>query len=67
VWDLQPVGVHPWHVAPLQVHDEIAAVTTPEMTESVAQCVNENVASFRPQVPLISMGWKKRVANWGEK
>jgi DNA polymerase I-like protein with 3'-5' exonuclease and polymerase domains len=67
VWDLQPVGVHPWRVAPLQVHDEIAAVTSTDATDLVAQCVNDNVERFRSQVPLIGMDWKTRVANWGEK
>jgi DNA polymerase I-like protein with 3'-5' exonuclease and polymerase domains len=67
VWDLQPAGVQPFKIALLNIHDEIAAVTTPEMIEPVAACIRDNVASFKDRVPLIGMDWKTNVKSWGEK
>ena len=67
IWNLQPVGICDWKVLCLNIHDEIAVVSTPDLVESIAQIVQDGVSVFRPQVPLISMGWKKDIANWGEK
>jgi len=67
VWDLQPTGVNKWLVAPMQVHDEIAVISTPDLIDPVASVIQESVKVFQPQVPLIAMEWKKDIANWGEK
>ena len=67
IWDLQPVGVNQWHVAPMNIHDEIMCVTRPDMVPSVTQVVRDSVEHFRPYVPLIGMDWNEEMANWAEK
>lgn len=67
VWDLQPAGVGPWKVQPMNIHDEVLCPTAPDMTEKVQERVVETVESFRPRVPLISMEWKNGMKNWAEK
>jgi len=67
IWDLQPVGVNEWHVAPMNIHDEIMCVTRPDMVSSVTEVVRESVEHFRPYVPLIGMDWCEGMNNWAEK
>jgi hypothetical protein len=67
IWDLQPSGVHPLYVAPLNVHDEIMTVNHPDYVDRVAEAVVEGVESFRDRVPLIGMTWNKQQENWAEK
>jgi len=67
IWDLQPVGVHEWHVAPMNIHDEIMCVTRPDVVPSVTEKVRESVEHFRPYVPLIGMDWGEAIHNWAEK
>lgn len=67
VWDLQPCGVHPLYVAPMNIHDELMCVTHPAYVERVAQAVKQSVEGFRELVPLIGMTWNKEQANWAEK
>jgi hypothetical protein len=67
IWDLQPVGVHPFFVAPFNCHDEIAVVSTPEMVEPVAEKVSGSVDRYREKIPLISIGWNTRVESWADK
>jgi DNA polymerase I-like protein with 3'-5' exonuclease and polymerase domains len=67
IWDLQPAGVHPLVVLPMNVHDEILSVTRPDYVELVAQTVKKGVERFRPKVPLVGMTWNLSMANWAEK
>jgi len=67
IWDVQPVGANDWHVAPMNVHDEIMCATRPDCVSEVAEVVAKTVESYRPQVPLIGMSWFKKLNNWGEK
>lgn len=67
IWDLQPCGVCPLYVAPMNIHDELQCVTHPDYVEPVAQAVRVGVESFRDKVALIGMTWNKAMANWAEK
>lgn len=67
VWDLQPVGVHKLIVAPLNIHDEIAAVNHPDYTERIGQVVEKEVISYRDRVPLIGMEWNLEQDTWADK
>lgn len=67
IWDLQPHGVHPFVVAPMNVHDEVLSVNDPSIVDQVAEVVVEVVESYRPQVPLIGMEWARDMDSWGEK
>jgi len=67
IWDLQPSGVNKLLVAPFNIHDEIMVVNTPEMTERISKAVENEVVSYRDQVPLIGMTWNLEQENWAEK
>lgn len=67
IWDLQPVGVNPLYVAPMNIHDEIMCVNHPVYTERVAEVVRKRVEEYRELVPLIGMTWNLQQANWAEK
>lgn len=64
IWELQPSGVAPWIVTPMNVHDEIACPTHPKYVDAVNDIVNQTVESFRPQVPLIKMDWGSGASSW---
>jgi DNA polymerase I-like protein with 3'-5' exonuclease and polymerase domains len=67
IWDLQPTGVHPWYVRPLNIHDEIQCPTQPAYIEKVAETVKLVVEEVRDKVPLIKMKWKSGYPNWAAK
>jgi len=67
IWTLQPSGVSEWVVAPMNVHDEIMAVTHPDYVDEVAKVVIDAVERYRDRVPLIGMKWAKSMKNWAEK
>ena len=67
IWDLQPAGVHPLYVAPMNIHDELMCVTHPEYVDRVADVVKTCVEHYRELVPLLGMTWNKEMANWAEK
>lgn len=67
IWDLQPTGVYPLVVSPLNVHDEVLSVTHPDYVDVVADVVKCTVESYRDKVPLIGMTWNKEMENWAEK
>lgn len=67
IWDHQPIGVHPFRVAPMNVHDEIMCPTLPGYIEAVAETVRETVEGFRSIVPLIGIEWYRQLDNWGSK
>ena len=67
LWDLQPVGVHPLMLAPMNVHDELMVVTQPIVIPEITANVREVVESFRGHVPLIGITWSEAMENWGEK
>lgn len=67
IWGLQPVGIHPLYVAPMNIHDEVQCVSHPDYVEDVAEAVRRGTESFRERVPLIGMTWNKVMANWAEK
>ena len=67
LWSIQPVGVNPPVVMPLNVHDEIECVTAPDKVDAVTAAVRERVESYRDRVPLIGMTWCDDMENWAEK
>lgn len=67
IWDIQPHGVNEWHVAPMNIHDEVLSVTRPDLIDLVAQTVVAVVESYRDRVPLIGMKWILDMDNWAGK
>lgn len=67
IWELQPAGIGPWIVQPMNIHDEIMCPTRPDHVDKLSQVVNKSVEQFRPKVPLIKMAWEKKLNSWAEK
>ena len=67
IWKKQPVGIHPWYVRLINVHDEIMAVHDKELTRDIVWAVQHQVELYRPIVPLIRMDWKTDLTSWGDK
>lgn len=67
LWDLQPSGVNPWVVAPMQIHDEVAIVHSPDMANTIKQVVQDTVVFFKGKVPLLEMDWHANVSSWADK
>lgn len=66
IWDIQPPGVHPWRVVPMNVHDEIAVPSKPEYVDEIEEIVNAAVETYRDRIPLIKMEWSKGVGSWAK-
>lgn len=67
IWDIQPAGIHPWIVQPMNVHDELMVPTDPAYIDKVAQVVHDSVEEYRPKVPLIKIEWEKHMKSWADK
>jgi hypothetical protein len=67
LWSIQPSGVHPFMIMPLNVHDEIMAPTRPSLATKVTDIVNRVVDSYVPVVPLIGMDWTNGLGSWADK
>lgn len=66
LWDIQPSGIRPWRIMPMNVHDEILAPTKPEYEVEVFRIKNEFMQEFRSKVPLLEMEFE-RMESWGSK
>lgn len=66
IWGLQPVGIHPWRVAPMNVHDEVISVTHPDCVEKQIEVVRERIEHYRQHVPLIGMSWCSGAEHWAD-
>lgn len=67
IWDIQPVGIHPWLVQPMNVHDSVMTPVHPDYVNAVTQTVKETVETLRPAIPLIKMPWETYLGDWGDK
>lgn len=67
IWSLQPIGVNPWKVISMNVHDEIMNSVVPELSEQLEKIVKDKVETFRPLIPLIQIDWKRNMSSWAEK
>lgn len=67
LWDLQPPGINPWIIQPMNEHDEVMAPCIPSKIESLNKVVNETVEYYKPQVPLIAIDWHNNMNSWADK
>jgi len=67
IWTLQPAGIHPWFVRPLNVHDEVMNVSDPIIACDVKTIVNKFVNGKKNVIPLIQMEWKQGLSSWADK
>lgn len=67
IWELQPVGVGPWVVAPLGVHDEVDTPVKCGYEKQVEQIVYDFVEEVSNDIPLLKIDWNSNLKNWSEK
>lgn len=67
IWDLQPTGINPWVVQPMNIHDEIMCPTSPEAVSKVEYTVTNTVISYRDKVPLLDIDWGGNLNSWADK
>jgi len=68
IWDLQPHGITPWRVAPINIHDEvIVAVVTQEIADKTKEIAKEVEEEFREKIPLIKLDWSTEMDTWASK
>jgi len=67
IWDIQPAGVGPFLVAPMNIHDEIQCVCHDSVVDAVTDAVGKSIAEQREAlVPLLGMKWSTHALNWAE-
>lgn len=66
LWDLQPVGIHPFMLKPMSIHDEVAVVSIESMVESVSDVVRKTLDDQCEIVPLLMMDWGRYLKSWGD-
>lgn len=66
-WDLQPPGVHKWHVQPMNVHDEIMCPVLPALKPKLKTIVDNFVKDRRSLIPLLKMDFSLDMKTWADK
>jgi hypothetical protein len=66
IWDLQPYGISPWLVRPMNVHDELPTAVVRRLVARVAQVQREFIAEYKKLIPLLGMKWKE-MQTWAGK
>lgn len=64
VWKLQPVGVHPFKLKIMSVHDELAVTSAPELCEDIADAIEAEIDELCKDIPLLGMEWNSDVKSW---
>jgi len=64
LWELQPVGVSPWYVMPMNVHDEVMCPTC--AGNATTEVVDKFLEEYRKKVPLLKLGWRQ-LNSWADK
>jgi len=67
VWELQPQGIHPFRLALMSVHDELAVVSKPELVDPIKDVITAKVAEQRETIPLTRIEWFSHNKSWVEK
>ena len=67
LWDLQPAGVHPLRLAPLNVHDELMVVANPSIVTTSRPPSAKSWSPSADKCRLIGMTWFEAMDNWAEK
>jgi len=68
IMKLQPVGIGPWKVRCLNLHDEVMVIAnSPETVKLATKNMNETVDKFKPVVPLLKMDWSEHLDTWADK
>jgi hypothetical protein len=67
LWELQPVGIHPWVSRVQQVHDENAVVFRPGDEDKIIKVKDCVLETYRKKVPLLDLEGDVNLDSWAEK
>ena len=67
VWDIQPVGIEPFMLTLMSIHDELCVVSEKEHVDKVRQVVYTCINEQRKAIPLLSMEWMTHATSWASK
>lgn len=67
IWVLQPTGIGPWKLMPMNIHDEIQCPSVPELSPKIKTIVDNFIEEYKELVPLIGMTWQEYLSSWGDK
>lgn len=67
IWTLQPVGIHLWHVQPLNVHDELMCPALPEVIPEITRIKDNFIVEYKKHVPLLEIEWSENLTSWADK
>lgn len=67
LWEMQPHGIAPWQIIPMNIHDEVMAPTRENRKHEVIPLVNEFIVANREHVPLLAMSCHIDMKTWAEK
>jgi len=67
IWTLQPIGINPWIVQPMNIHDEIMCPALENVKDQISKIVKQLVVDFRPIIPLIKIDWSNNLTSWADK
>jgi hypothetical protein len=67
IWELQPQGIHPWYVQPMNIHDELMTPTRHGHEARVKEVAMTKVAQFKKTVPELKIDWFSNIPNWADK
>ena len=65
IWDkLQPVGIHPFRVKLISVHDEVITTCHRDDAQAVQEAVSDAMNELTDTIPLLSLDWATDVKAW---
>ena len=67
VWTIQPIGIAPFKLSLMSIHDEICVVSIPEVVDEVTNVVYNCIERQRNDVPLLAMEWMSHATSWAGK
>jgi len=67
LWTLQPGGIYPWYIQPMNIHDEIMAQHKPELAEDMKDIVDKFVDKTKEIIPMVGVDWQPDIDNWSGK
>jgi len=67
LWDLQPIGMSPWIVQPMNIHDQVLCPIAPESVDKATELVESFIEEYKDVVPLLGMDWKTHMDSWAKE
>lgn len=67
IYQLQPQGINPYYVSPLNIHDELMTPCIIGLENTLEEVVNSYIEEHKKIVPFLKMTWKRNLKDWSKK